>query len=206
MRRGADRYRVARPGIETWHSFSAGAHYDPANVSFGSLIAFDEHLLAPGAGFDRHPHRGVEIISYVVEGVLRHEDDTGPHDVPAGRLQHQSTGTGIHHVERNGSEREPVRFLQMWLLADDPQAAPRYATVDAADGVRVGDAQLRVHPLDVGEEAQLDALRSLVFVVHGAVHVGSVELGPGDAARVIGGPLRVVAGANALVLAWRLPG
>lgn len=204
--RGADRYRVVQPGIETWHSFSAGAHYDPANVAFGPLIAFDEHLLAPGAAFDRHPHRGVEIVSYVVEGVLRHEDDSGLHDVPAGRLQHQSTGTGIHHVERNASEWEPVRFLQMWLLAHDPQAAAHYATVDAANGVRAGAAELLVHNLDVGDKVQLDAPRSLVFVVRGAVCVGAAELSAGDAGRVVGEAVRVVAGTPGLVLVWRLPG
>ena len=71
--RAADRFHVAHDGIETWHCFSAGAHYDPDNVAYGPMIGCDEHLVGPGAGFDWHPHRGVEIVSWVLSGVLRHQ-------------------------------------------------------------------------------------------------------------------------------------
>ena len=72
VRRATNRTRIEQPGIVTWHSFSAGPHYDPSNISFGALIAHDEHLLAAAAGFPKHAHRGVDIVSWVLDGELRH--------------------------------------------------------------------------------------------------------------------------------------
>ena len=108
--RGADRYRTVQPGIETWHEFSAGPHYDPANLAFGSLIGVDEHRLAPGARFERHAHRGVEIVSYVIDGALDHDGTrvTG--------LLRQVAGDGIEHVEGNASQTEPLVLLQFTFL------------------------------------------------------------------------------------------
>jgi redox-sensitive bicupin YhaK (pirin superfamily) len=76
VRRANNRARIEQPGIVTWHSFSAGPHYDPNNISFGALIAHDEHLLAAAAGFPKHAHRGVDIVSWVLDGELRHDGQT----------------------------------------------------------------------------------------------------------------------------------
>jgi redox-sensitive bicupin YhaK (pirin superfamily) len=116
--RAADRYRSEQPGIETWHCFSAGAHYDPVNVSFGSLVGVDEHRVAPGGGFDWHEHRGVVIVSFVLDGVLRHEDSAGATRlVAAGELLTQDARDGVRHRETNASATQDLRFVQLTMLA-----------------------------------------------------------------------------------------
>lgn len=117
--RAGDRYVTNQPGIRSWHAFSAGGHYDPANLSFGPVIGCDEHLVEPGYGFDWHAHRGVVIVSWVLSGTLRHEDDGGAElVVPAGELLVQSTGDGIRHRETNASDAVTLCFVQLTLLLD----------------------------------------------------------------------------------------
>jgi len=94
------RGRSSQPGIESWHSFSSGPYYDPDRMSLGPIVGVDEHLVAPGAGFDWHAHRGVHIASWVMAGTLWHEDDTGAAQlVNPGELFVQSTGDGLRHRE-----------------------------------------------------------------------------------------------------------
>ncbi|SHG55393.1 Pirin [Jatrophihabitans endophyticus] len=112
------RFRTEQPGIVTRHVFSAGPHYDPAYLSAGAVIGCDEHTVAPGAGFDWHAHRGVVIVSWVVSGTLRHQDDDGRALlVRQGDVLVQATGSGIRHAETNGGDDELV-FVQTTLLAD----------------------------------------------------------------------------------------
>lgn len=136
VRRAGERYRGgdAAAGIDTRHAFSFGGHYDPANTGFGLLLACNEERLAPGAGFAEHPHRDVEIVTWVVEGVLEHQDRRDPAG-PAvrlgpGGLQRLSAAGGVRHVERNGGE-VPLRFLQMWLHPDTYGGTPRYTARSA---------------------------------------------------------------------------
>ena len=119
--RAADRFETTQPGSSTWHAVSAGSHYEPGNVSHGPVIGCDEHLVDPDAGFDWHAHRGVVIISWVLGGTLRHEDDGGGLLlVGPGESLVQSTGDGIRHRETNASAM-PLRFVQTTLLLDlDP--------------------------------------------------------------------------------------
>ena len=114
-----DRGRSGQPGIVSRHCFSAGPYYDPARISFGPIVGVDEHLVAPGAGFDWHAHRGVHIGSWVLAGTLRHEDSSGEvRFVPPGVLFVQSTGPGVlRHTETNASDAEPLRFVQVTILA-----------------------------------------------------------------------------------------
>ena len=130
-------------GYTTWHCFSSGAHYDPARISWGPVIAIDEHLVAPGGGFDWHPHRGVHIASWVLDGILRHEDSAGGSvDVVPGKLLVQSTGEGIRHRETNASSSVPLRMVQLVVLGsapyslrlDDPPAELGEMTVDIVQG------------------------------------------------------------------------
>lgn len=154
VRRAAERFHTVQPGIDTWHSFSAGAHYDAANVSFGPLIGVDEHLLAPGAGFDWHPHRGVRIISYVLAGALRHEDASGMRVVGAGEILEQDAAQPIRHAEGNASTSDGLRFIQLTVLAGEP------ATFDVSIGTRQISAArcylLAAGPLTIGDETLAD--------------------------------------------------
>ena len=190
--RADERYFTASAGIETWHCFSAGAHYDADNVSYGALIGCDEHLVAPGAGFDWHGHRGVDIVSWVLAGELRHEDGLGSRVVRPGEVLRQAAGAGIKHRETNPSS-QPLRLVQMALLASSSSA-----------GITVGAA-----PLAVGESrfevwrayGSVSAPRWHVFVARGAWRVDDQALSEGDSVRG-GGPLSVAGGGELLV--WLL--
>ena len=153
IRRADDRFRSTHDGVETWHSFSAGAHYDPDNVAHGMLVGVDEHVVAPGAGFDWHGHRGVAIVSWVVSGRLRHEDDAGRvRRVGPGEVLVQRTGTGIRHCEVNASAREPLRMVQMTLV-DGDDATERH---DRVGSVRPRRGALR--RVAFGRHARRDPL------------------------------------------------
>jgi redox-sensitive bicupin YhaK (pirin superfamily) len=117
------------PAIETRHSFAFGAHYDPKNTGFGLLVAHNDENLAPGAGFDMHPHHDSEIVTWVVEGTVRHIDSLGNDALlGAGTVQWQGAGSGIVHSERNASTDQTARFIQVWLTPDDYGLAPGYAS------------------------------------------------------------------------------
>ncbi|MGF1431382.1 pirin family protein [Kitasatospora sp. LaBMicrA B282] len=129
LRRTAERYRSQpEPGVETRHAFSFAGHYDPKNVHFGPLLACNEETLAPGAGFEPHRHRDVEIVTWVLDGALAHRDGDGHAGVVRpGMVQHLSAGHGVSHTERNvGGAAEPVRFVQMWLQPDVFGTEPSY--------------------------------------------------------------------------------
>jgi quercetin 2,3-dioxygenase len=179
IRRANDRTVTDAPGVTTWHSFSSGAHYDPANVSFGRLVASDEHLLAPGAGFDPHPHRSLEIVSWVLSGTLVHEDSTGRRaSVRHGTVQHLSAGSGVEHSERNGGAGE-LRFVQMWLLGE-PGRAAYHAGGHTAQLV---GAHFEARRLD-GDIRLPRAPFVHVYVSGGLVEIGDATLAAGDTARV----------------------
>ncbi|WP_432254092.1 pirin family protein [Streptomyces sp. HNM1019] len=190
-------------GIETRHAFSFSGYYDPGNVRFGSLVACNEERLAPGAGFAEHPHRDMEIVTWVVEGELTHEDSTGARTVVRpGDVQRLSAGSGVRHTERNAGA-EPLTFVQMWLMPGPGGAMdPVYEVVRGiADGTpyaleRTG-AVLHVRRLVDGERTALpDAPWVYAHVVRGAVRIvgatgGGTDgatsggtLAPGDAARI----------------------
>ena len=187
VRRAADRAMSEAPGITTSHSFSSGAHYEPANTHFGLLVAHDEHVLQPGAGFDTHVHRGLEIVTWVLAGTLQHEDSTGRRTtVRPGMVQHLSAGSGVSHAERNGGDDE-LRFIQMWLL-DDRRGEPAYR-VETSDSLRLhGQERICTSPALVGQPITLpDAPFVHVFVARGSAEVTAAgALATGDAARIFG--------------------
>ncbi|MCB5907032.1 pirin family protein [Streptomyces pinistramenti] len=192
VRRGEERYRGGDPdaGIETLHAFSFGTHFDPENLRFGALIACNEERLAPGAGFDEHPHRETEIVTWVVEGELTHRDSAGhATTVRPGDLQRLSAAGGVRHVERNDAGR-PLRFVQMWLAPVEFGGEPEYEVVRGiADGTpyalpRAG-AMLHVRRLAAGERTAVpDGARVQVQVVRGALVLGEERLAAGDEARI----------------------
>lgn len=209
LRRSGERYRTTTAGVDTWHSFSFGPHYDPANTGFGPLVLHDEHRLEPGGGFAPHPHAGVEVVSWVLEGELVHQDAAGGVQVlHPGSLQHLSAGSGTVHSERAGST--PTRFVQAWLLGD--RTAPSYAvSVPALTGLTsvltVGSATLWVARLGAGEGVALpEAARLHLFLATGAAALSSGErLRAGDALRSSGPrALALEATEAAELLVWEM--
>nr|WSZ95837.1 pirin family protein [Streptomyces sp. NBC_00857] len=207
VRHAAERYAGGDPaaGIESLHAFSFGHFYDPDNLRFGAVLACNEERLAPGAGFDEHPHSHTEIVTWVVEGELTHRDSAGHATVVrAGDVQRLSSAGGVRHVERNDGER-PLVFVQMWLAPLEPGGEPEYEIVRGiADSTPYAlpqaGAMLHVRRLQEGERSAVPDARSVyVHVVRGGVRLdagagrgGSVgtgtgvgtELGPGDSARI----------------------
>lgn len=123
----AERHTSNREWIHSEFSFSFADYDDPSNAHFGALLAHNDNELKPKQGMEEHPHHDLEIITYVISGVLNHQDDLGNHaELQAGSVQVMSAGTGINHSETNSSEADNVRFLQMWLLPDRPGVAPAW--------------------------------------------------------------------------------
>lgn len=134
----SSRFHSTQPGIETWHAFSAGAHYDPDRLSFGDVVGCDEHRVDPGAGFDWHSHRGVHIVSVVLSGTLWHRDaEGGERFVPAGDVLVQSTGAGVRHAEFNASDADPLHFVQVTILADGNTALSQTRLPTEVASVRI---------------------------------------------------------------------
>jgi len=151
VRRAADRFVTRTPWLESRHSFSFGPHYDSANTGFGALVASNDDVVAPGGGFDTHLHRDMEIVTWVLAGALAHEDDAGNAGVLLpGEVQRTSAGTGIRHSERNASEVEPVRFVQMWVLPETRGGEPSYAqaVVPVGEELTVVASGLPAHASD----------------------------------------------------------
>ncbi|MCX5198051.1 pirin family protein [Streptomyces sp. NBC_00249] len=215
VRRAADRYQGGDrdAGITTRHAFSFGSFYDPDNIRFGPVLACNEELLAPGSGFDEHPHSHTEIITWVVEGELTHEDSTGGHTglVRPGDVQRLGAGSGARHVERNAAA-VPLRFVQTWLAPLTAGGEPSYEVVRGlADGtpyeVPAAGAVLHVRRPGAGERIPVPAAdRVYLHVVRGDLRLDGQELGPGDSARITGEKdLRITAGSPGELLIWELP-
>jgi len=203
VRPASARFVTRAPWVESRHSFSFGPHYDPANTRFGPLVAHNDDVLAPGGEFTEHPHRGVDIVTWVVEGELAHTDSSGGAGVVRpGVAQRLSAGSGVRHVESNASSG-PTRYVQMWVIADDDEP-PSYARaeVDPALGtgglvlvasgsapaplsLRQPAATLLAGRLRAGQRADIPASALVhLYVVAGAVRLDGVTLSGGDAARV----------------------
>ncbi|WP_406447437.1 pirin family protein [Streptomyces sp. NBC_01613] len=215
VRRAAERYPGGDPaaGIESRHAFSFGPHYDPDNLRFGAVIACNEERLAPGAGFDEHPHSHTEIVTWVVEGELTHRDSTGHETrVRPGDVQRLSSAAGVRHVERNDADR-PLTFVQMWLAPREPGGDPAYEIVHGiADStpyaVPEAGAMLHVRRLRAGERTAVpDGAFVYVHVVRGEVRLGGEQLAAGDAARVTDAEdLETAALTDAELLVWEMAG
>ena len=190
--------------LQSRHTFSFGHYHDPQWMGFGPLRVINDDTVAPGGGFQPHRHANMEIISVVLSGALAHRDSTGTEGViRAGDVQWMSAGHGIEHSEYNGSDAEPVHFLQLWIQPDRLNAAPayrqaffdpdarrgRWATLVSADGVDDSiairqQASLRATRLAAGDAlvAGLDpARRYWLHVAVGEIALGERVLVAGDA-------------------------
>jgi quercetin 2,3-dioxygenase len=203
--RGSSRAATTTDWLDSRHSFSYGDAYDPANTHFGLLLACNEDRLAAGAGFAEHPHRDVEVLTWVVSGALRHADDAGhAGEARPGVVQRMSAGTGVRHSEH--AVGGPAHYVQMWVRPAVFDAPPAYDTVPVGPGL-TAVTPLR-QPAAVLHAGHLRGAVTLpaapyvhVLVLSGVVLTEGASLGAGDAARS-SGPVILDAPAGADVLAW----
>ncbi|MGH3820602.1 MAG: pirin family protein, partial [Pseudonocardiaceae bacterium] len=147
IRRADERFKTTISWLDSKHSFSFGGHYDPANTHHGLLLVNNDDIVRPGSGFETHPHRDMEIVTWVLQGSLVHQDSTGHSGlIYPGLAQRMSAGTGILHSEKNDSWRlqggashdEPVHFVQMWVVPDEGGITPGYEQLEIQNELLAG--------------------------------------------------------------------
>jgi len=203
IRKAAERGHFDHGWLNTYHTFSFGAYYEPANMGFRSLRVMNDDRVEPGQGFGMHGHRDMEIVTYVLEGALQHRDSMGNGSIiKAGQLQGMTAGTGIMHSEFNPSEKDWVHLYQIWLLPAQKGLKPSYeelappgeerngrfrlvASPDGADGSMTihQDARLYLASILEGQsvEQEIQPGRSAwLQVLRGRVNVLENDLSAGD--------------------------
>ena len=207
IRKSGDRGTTAIGWLDSRHSFSFGDYHDPRHTQFRALRVLNDDRVAPGKGFGTHPHRDMEIATYVLSGELAHKDSLGNGEtIHAGEWQAMTAGTGVLHSEFNPSGTEPVHLLQMWLLPERRGLTPGYAQKAFPEAERLGrwrvalspdgrDGSLALHQNAVVSQAmvrpgdrlgyELAAGRgAYLHVATGAVTVNGLSLAAGDAVAV----------------------
>jgi redox-sensitive bicupin YhaK (pirin superfamily) len=207
IRKSNERGHADHGWLDSQHTFSFADYYDPQHTHFRSLRVINQDRVAPKMGFGMHPHRDMEIISYVLDGALRHRDSMGNTAVMrAGDVQRISAGSGITHSEINDSDSAPVHFLQIWIVPDTKSAKPAYAEKSFAtiapgklhlmtsktgrDGsIPINqDADLYLAKLKQGESlthAMTLGRNAWLQVIEGDVKVNGQDLAAGDAAAIV---------------------
>jgi redox-sensitive bicupin YhaK (pirin superfamily) len=228
IRKASERGRADHGWLDSRHTFSFADYYDPAHMGFRTLRVINDDRVTGGQGFGAHPHRDMEILSYVLEGALAHKDSTGTDGViKPGDVQRMSAGTGVMHSEFNASKTQTVHFLQIWLLPSARGIKPGYeqktfsddakrgklllvASPDAANGSLALHTDARVYAglFGAGETAELSLAPergAWVQVARGKVRVNGQDLGEGDGAAIEGdSQLRVEGLDDAEVLVFDL--
>lgn len=225
LRPAADRGHANFGWLDSHHTFSFGSYHDPAHMGVSALRVINDDRVTPGAGFGAHPHRDMEIISYVLEGSIEHKDSMGSHTrLNAGQIQVMSAGTGIVHSEYNPDDSTGLHFLQIWIQPDRRGVEPRYAQQDVPPGE---GATLLVSPdgrdgsLSIHQNAFIHLLRPAasgltrtlhtdrtyyVHAVHGTLTVNGVSMSAGDGMTLAAETaLTVSAQAGAEALLFDLP-
>ncbi|NUU65686.1 pirin family protein [Enterobacteriaceae bacterium BIT-l23] len=127
LRKANDRGHANHGWLDTWHSFSFADYYDPNFMGFSALRVINEDVVDAGQGFGTHPHKDMEILTYVLEGAVEHQDSMGNKEqVPAGEFQIMSAGTGIRHSEYNPNSDQRLRLYQIWIIPERTGITPRY--------------------------------------------------------------------------------
>ena len=228
LRRSADRGYADHGWLKSFHTFSFADYHDPAHMGFGNLRVINEDRIAPGTGFGTHGHRDMEIVSYVLDGALAHQDSMGNGTaIVPGEVQRMTAGTGVRHSEFNHAKGAATHFLQIWILPDRAGITPGYeqkafseadkrgrlclvASPDGRDGAVTlhADAAIRAGLFDGDESAELPldpARRTWVHVARGAISVNGQPLQAGDAMGLVGETrLTLSAGQDAEVLVFDL--
>ncbi|MFT7772132.1 pirin family protein [Roseateles sp.] len=151
IRKADDRGRANHGWLQSRHTFSFGNYRDPRQQGFSDLLVINDDRVAPAQGFGTHGHRDMEIFSYVLEGALEHKDSMGTGSViRPGDVQIMSAGTGVRHSEFNHSAQEPVHFLQIWLMTNEPGALPRYQEARFDEAGKRGRLRLIIAPDGTG--------------------------------------------------------
>ena len=209
VRPAGSRFHTQLGWLDSWHSFSFGHHADPTNVGHGLLLVSNDDVVAPATGFGAHPHRDMEIVTWVLEGRLEHRDSEGNvGELYPGLAQRMSAGTGIRHSEMNPDPDVPVRLVQMWVRPDTLGVAPSYEQLDVVDRLSGGglvavasgdpevDGAIRIHQrdatmwvarLDTGATVELPSAPHVhLFVATGSLRLvePAVALDRGDAVRL----------------------
>jgi len=204
VRPSEERGRNKLSWLDTHFTFSFDRYYDPEHVQFRSLRVLNEDVVAPGGGFPMHPHRDMEILTWILDGAIEHRDNTGGSGViRPGELQHLSAGTGVVHSEFNPSKKDPAHLLQIWIVPERRGLNPEYEQLSFSDAqlrnqfslvagpkapVTVHqDANLYVARLDKGAEAKHNLATgryAWVQVARGSVKVNGTQLKAGDGAAV----------------------
>lgn len=210
------------------HTFSFGNYYDPQQSGFSDLLVINDDIVQAGKGFGTHPHRDMEIFTYVIDGALEHKDSMGTGSViQAGDVQVMSAGTGITHSEFNHSRTELVHFLQIWLVPNQKGVKPRYQQNHISPAEKQGRLQLIISPdgeaeslsvyqdvrvyagcFDGDQHAQLPLAPNrfaYVHIVQGSVTINGIVLNAGDGARIRNETLLdIQQGENAEILVFDL--
>ena len=207
VRRSEERGVANHGWLDSRHTFSFGHYQDPRHVGFGPLVVINEDKVMPGQGFGTHAHRDMEIISYVLEGALEHQDSMGNGSVLRyGDVQRMTAGTGVRHSEFNHSKTEGVHFLQIWIQPSDIGVAPGYeekhfspeskqgklrliASHDGRDGSVLIHQDARIYATILNETDHVthtldDERISYVHVIRGTVNVNGTALKTGDALKI----------------------
>lgn len=231
IRRAGDRFHTRAGWLDSRHSFSFGRHYSPDNTHHGQLLVLNDDRVAGGTGFETHPHRDMEIVTWVLDGELEHKDSEGNRGlIYPGLAQRMSAGRGIWHSEKNWSPTEEVHFIQMWVVPDTASVDPGYQQLDindqlergglvpiasgrghdAAISIRQKDAVLWGARLQPGARAVVpEAPFGHVFVARGSAELeANGTLDTGDAARLTStGAISLIAGDDgAEILIWTTGG
>jgi redox-sensitive bicupin YhaK (pirin superfamily) len=207
LRKAVDRFHTRIDWLDSWHTFSFGDHHDPAHTGFRSLRVINDDTVQAGKGFGAHPHRDMEILSYVLEGGLAHRDSSGGGGViRPGDVQRMSAGSGVVHSEFNASREEPVHFLQIWLIPEKRGIAPGYEQKTFPAAERAGklrvlaspdgrDGSVTIHQdalvqgalLGKGERISYEfrpGRHAWVHVARGSIELNGARLGAGDGAAI----------------------
>jgi len=205
--RAKDRFHIESDWLSAYWLFSFDRYYDPDNMMFGPLRVFNHDRVAGGGGFPTHPHREMEIVTYVLAGELAHKDSTGGRGIiHSGEVQRMSAGTGIAHSELNASQTNPVSLLQIWVLPERQGLAPSYEqkqfTPDERTGVLLPIASGHDHPgaVKVHQDAAFyvsrlregdrvahelkPGRRAFLYLIDGSVTLNGDEMNTGDQARI----------------------
>jgi hypothetical protein len=224
-----DRYHADFGWLSTYWHFSFDTYHDPLNMNWGALRVFNDDVIRPGEGFGSHPHRDMEIVTYVLEGELEHHDNQGNTGViQPGEVQVMSAGTGIVHSEYNHSKERPVHLLQLWIIPRTKGLKPRWEQRQFTQAERKGtllpvvsdgklpgtlhidqDATIHVAALKAGKAVDHKSRagrKAYAFVISGELSLNGNPLTAGDQARIADEPeLSLRAGKDADVILLDLP-